>query len=224
MIHYDGFAEQYDAMVKQGGPRKVYGYIIHELSLETELKDKTICDLGCGQGELAHALSQRGAYLTGVDYSKALLSLAKSLTGEVNWIHDDAMTLQSIPDESFDIVTSSVMLMDVPDHHAVFNQSYRILKSGGIMIWIVMHPCFQSPFSHPLEDGARKVYQYAPQFWKSHGSGTLRSTLGAYHRSVAQYLNDFMKTGFELKRVLEPGYETAYHSVISHFGALGYKK
>jgi ubiquinone/menaquinone biosynthesis C-methylase UbiE len=223
LINYDLFAEQYVAMVEQGGPRKVYKYIIEQLKLETNVGRKTICDLGCGQGELAYQLNKLGAIVTGVDYSRALLEYAKNLTDQVNWVRDDAMTLRSIQDESFDIVISSLMLMDIPDHQAVFNQSYRILKPGGMMIWMIMHPCFQSPFSHPLEDGSRRVYQYAPQFWKSHGNGTLRSTLGAYHRTISQYINDFMKAGFAIKRMLEPGYETAHQSVIAHFGALGVK-
>jgi ubiquinone/menaquinone biosynthesis C-methylase UbiE len=137
-----------------------------------------------------------GGVATGVDFSRALLIYAQNLTDQVNWIQEDAMTLRSLQGESFDIVTSSIMLMDIPDHKAVFEQSCRILKPGGIMVWLVMHPCFQSPFSHPLEDGSRKVYQYAPQYWKSHGDGTLRSTLGAYHRPISQHINDFMKTGF----------------------------
>jgi len=224
MLNYDLFAEQYDAMVKNGGPRKAHQFIIEQLQRETDLAGKNVCDLGCGQGELAHRLSLLGAIVTGVDFSQKLLSFARTLTDQVQWVHDDAMTLSSIRDERFDVVVSSLMLMDVPDHMAVFRQSYRILKPGGMMIWLVMHPCFQSPYSHPLEDGSRRVYQYAPQFWKSHGNGTLRSTLGAYHRPISHYVNDFMEAGFSLKRLLEPECETAFQSVIHHFGALGYKK
>lgn len=224
MINYDLFAEQYDDMVKRGGPRKVYDYIIEQLQLETDLSGKTICDLGCGQGELAFLLHELGAKVTAVDYSQVLLSYAQKLTDQVNWIQDDAMTLRTICDESLDIVISSLMLMDIPDHKAVFQQSYRILQSGGMMIWLIMHPSFQSPFSHPVEDGSRKVYQYAPQYWKSHGEGTLRSTLGAYHRPISHYLNDFMEAGFVAGRILEPGCETAFDSVIQHFGVLGWKR
>lgn len=60
--------------------------------------------------------------------------------------------------------------------------------------------------------------------WKSHGTGTLRSTLGAYHRPISQYINDFMESGFVIERILEPGCETAFQSVIQHFGVPGRKK
>ena len=52
------------------------------------------------------------------------------------------------------------MLMDGPDFHKVFQSSYRILKPKGIMIWVIMHPCFQSPHSETLEDGSRKITNY----------------------------------------------------------------
>ncbi|XEC94278.1 class I SAM-dependent methyltransferase [Paenibacillus tarimensis] len=223
MINYDLFADGYLKMVKSGGPRKAYKCIIDQLKLETEIAGKKICDIGCGPGELAYELGTLGATVTGVDLSGILLGYARSLTDQVDWIQDDAMRLDSMKDESVDIVVSSLMLMDVPDHAAVFRQSRRILKPGGIMIWIVTHPCFQSPFSHPMEDGSRKVYQYAPQYWKSHGKGTLRSILGSYHRPISQYINDFMNTGFSLERIIEPEAESAFHSVPMHFGALGYK-
>jgi len=231
MINYDLFAEQYDAMVKHGGPRKAHRYLIEQLNLEMNVAGKTICDLGCGQGELAYQLSNLGAVVTGIDASQKLLSYARGLTGQVNWVCEDAMTLSSVPDESFDAVVSSLMLMDVSDHLAVFKQTMRILRPGGIFVWMVMHPCFHSPFCGLQDDGSRIVSQYAPQFWKSEGQGTLRSVLGSYHRPISQYVNDFMKAGFILDRFFEPHYEIKPSSAAkripdmpNHFGALGRKK
>jgi ubiquinone/menaquinone biosynthesis C-methylase UbiE len=221
MLNYDLFAEQYDAMVKKGGPRKVHDFIIDQLKEETELKGKMICDLGCGQGELAHKLSIVGAKVTGIDRSQKLLSHAKNLTDQVNWVEGDAMDLSAFQDGAFDIVISSIMFMDVPDHQAIFNESYRILKKDGIMIWVVMHPCFQSPFCLSMEDGSRNVSQYASQYWKSNGKGTLRSVLGAYHRPISQYVNDFMKSGFALDRIFEPDFE---RNLPDHFGGIGRKR
>ncbi|WP_199618211.1 class I SAM-dependent methyltransferase [Paenibacillus alkalitolerans] len=223
MAEFDTVAGLYLEMVRKGGPRKAYEAIIKELSCETGLNGKRICDIGCGPGELAFRLCNLGGIVTGVDSSAILLSHARNVTDQVEWMEDDAMTLGKIQDETFDIAVSSLMLMDVPDYESVFKQSYRVLKHNAIMIWLVMHPCFQSPFSHPEDDGSRKVYQYAPQYWKSKGNGTLRSIAGSYHRPVSYYINNFMKTGFALLRTFEPGSETAFESVPMHFGAIGRK-
>lgn len=230
MINYDAYAEQYREMMMRGGQRRAYAFIIRELEQALGLAGRSVCDLGCGQGVLADEMTKRGALVTGVDLSSRMLEYAVALTDKVHWIQGDALALpEELQDASFDIVTACLMLMDVPDHDAVFKESYRLLKPGGAMIWVIMHPCFQSPFSHPTEDGAKKVYQYAPQFWKSEGIGTLRSTLGSYHRPVSQYVNDFMDNGFGRIRLYEPGSEAAapknHHiaDVPDHFAVLGYK-
>ncbi|WP_282937878.1 class I SAM-dependent methyltransferase [Paenibacillus sp. RC67] len=224
MAQYDSFAEQYHEMVQNGGPENAYRYIIAQVEALSDLHKQKICDIGCGQGELSSRLSLLGADVTGVDLSSALLQYAHAKTEQVNWVQDDAMELQHIQEASYDFVVSSVMLMDVPDHRRVFQACHRILKPEGIMIWVIMHPCFQSPFSHPLGDGSRKVVQYAPQFWKSAGTGTIRSTLGAYHRPLSTYINDFMAAGFSLLRVDEPErLNTSVDQLPSLFGATGRK-
>jgi hypothetical protein len=93
------------------------------------------------------------------------------------------------------------------------------------MIWVIMHPCFQSPFSFPLGDGSRKIMQYAPQYWKSEGIGTIRSTLGAYHRGLSNYINDFIAAGYSIMRVDEPERDDKTIDVLpSLLGVVGMKK
>lgn len=228
MAQYDGFALQYREIVNKGGtggPEPSFRYIEDQLSRLSGVSGKSVCDIGCGQGQLSVRLAETGANVTGVDLSSEQLAYAKASSGQITWVQDDAMNLSSLPDESFDYAVSSVMLMDVPDHRAVFSAAYRILKPGGSFIWVIMHPCFQSPFSHPLGDGGRNVSDYREQFWKSQGQGTIRSTLGAYHRPVSVYINDFMQTGFELIRVDElDRLEPTVDVLPGHFGAVGRKR
>lgn len=224
MSEYDAFAETYNEMVSAGGPEGSYRYILQQLQSHSVIDGLKVCDVGCGQGEFADRLSKLGAEVTGVDVSGKLLEFARRKTDQVAWVLDDAMSLRQVGDNVFDIVTSSVMLMDVPDHKKVFEAAYRILKPNGMMIWVIMHPCFQSPYSYPLGDGSRKISRYDEQFWKSEGTGTIRSTLGAYHRPLSRYLNDFLASGFSLVRVdeLERDNKTVDH-LPSMFAAIGIK-
>lgn len=226
MAQYDQFAEQYNDMVVSGRSESSYRYILEQVRNFTSEQGYIvkICDVGCGQGELSSRLASLGAEVTGVDLSRNLLDMASKRTDNVKWILDDAAVLSKIPDSEYDFVISSVMLVDVPSHEEVFKASCRILKPGGIMIWVITHPCFQSPYSYPLGDGSRRISDYARQFWKSDGQGTIRSTLGAYHRPLADYLNDFIAAGFTPLRVDElERSDTSVDSLPLLFAAVGRK-
>jgi ubiquinone/menaquinone biosynthesis C-methylase UbiE len=202
---YDHFAKTYDEAIRRKTPiiERSYRFILDQLGAVDD--EKRICDLGCGQGELSRRLAEKGAKVTGIDYSKQLLLLAQEYLGseKVEWIRDDAQRLSKVKSEKFDFVVSNLMLMDVADHEAVFQSAHRILVEKGLMVWVIMHPCFQSPHSETLDDGARKIMNYTAQWWKSAGVGTLRGTLGAHHRPIEQYINTFLAAGFQLKGIKE---------------------
>lgn len=234
MKGYDLFASTYDDMIrKKSAINEVcYQFVLSELAGAGR---KKICDLGCGQGELSRRLAEAGGVVTGIDFSQKLLDIAQNYPSSVSidWIHDDAQELKKVPSEQFDIVVSNLVLMDVPDFQKVFQSSYRILKHDGIMIWIIMHPCFQSPHSETLEDGARRITNYSEQWWKSNGIGTIRGTLGAYHRPLENYINSFMAAGFRLKLIREltipkeiplEGRQISHHEIPPLFAAIGIKE
>ncbi|GIP41042.1 class I SAM-dependent methyltransferase [Paenibacillus sp. J31TS4] len=223
MAQYDAFAEQYNEMVETGRSEAAYRYVLEQLR-PLGLEGMQGCDIGCGQGELAVRLERLGAAMTGVDLSGRLLDYARRKSGGTAWVQDDAMTLASLPDGAYDFSVSCVMLVDVPDHRSVFAAASRILKPGGTFVWIITHPCFQSPFSAPEGDGSRRIREYTPQFWISSGTGTIRSTVGAYHRPLADYVNSFLEAGFTLLRVDEPARpDAAVDRLPLYFGAIGRK-
>ncbi|WP_062104358.1 class I SAM-dependent methyltransferase [Bacillus niameyensis] len=234
MDGYDVFADTYDNVIRKGSPvnELAFNFVIDQLH---DIKGKQICDLGCGQGELSRRLTQNGGIVTGIDFSKKLLKLALDYpcSDTINWVEDDAQKLSKIESEKFDIVVSNLMLMDVPDFQKVFQSSYRILKHQGIMIWVITHPCFQSPYSETLEDGSRRIVMYEDQWWKSNGKGTIRGTLGAYHRTLENYINSFISTGFKLKHIREltisrdiplEGQQISHYEIPPLLGVIGIKE
>lgn len=67
----------------------------HYVSIVSELKAKSVLDVGCGTGSLACLLSERGIQVTGVDPAQASLDFArkKENAHKVRWILGDATTL-----------------------------------------------------------------------------------------------------------------------------------
>lgn len=229
MGHYDKWATQYNSVVDNEVTKKTgiietsYQFVTDQVSMVSSGSEMKICDVGCGQGELSFRLYKQGARVTGVDVSQKLLEYAIKKTDKIDWICDDATVLCKLSKDSFDVVVSNLMLMDVPDFKAVFESSYRVLVPGGRFVCVIMHPCFQSPFSYPLEDGSRNVSTYSAQYWKSKGDRTLRSTLGAYHRPISHYINKLLESGFSIVHLDEPLTKGSVSSVPSLFGIVAQK-
>jgi len=95
----------------------------------------TVLDLCCGTGDVALALARRGATVTGIDFSHAMLDVARrrhAPTG-VQFIHGDAMQLP-FPDASADIVTVASGLRNVADVDRALAEWRRVLRPGGRLV------------------------------------------------------------------------------------------
>lgn len=97
--------------------------------------DVRVLDLCCGTGDMAFALRRRGkdAWITGVDFSRAMLKLAATksdATCSIRWIEADALRLP-FPDGSFDLVTSAFGFRNLADYDAGLREIRRVLKPGG---------------------------------------------------------------------------------------------
>ncbi len=180
-----------------------------------DVADLRVCDLACGDGYLARALATRGAHVTGIDLSKKLLAHARRQSPQANitYIRDDARTLTSVADASFDVIICNMALMDIPDLDATMKTVHRIIKVGGTFVYCILHPCFETPFHannppHELDDAgnvvAIRITQYSTEGkWFSDGSG-IRGTLGSIHRMLSTYLNSLIQAGFTIAELQEP--------------------
>lgn len=189
----------------------------YEEILGDRLVGARVCDVACGEGYLSrHLLGLGAGEVVGVDLSEALIETAEQRRSEdrLSFMVDDAQRLTTQADGSFDIAVCQMALMDIPDHKATFKSVRRILKPGGIFVFSLLHPCFETPFKLPderptLEDEtgnpvALLVRRYGTEgHWQSGGDG-VRGHMGAYHRTLSTYLNDFISAGFRLDRLEEP--------------------
>ena len=179
------------------------------------VRSVALCDLACGEGHLARALAQQGAQVTGVDLSSNLLAHARrqSQGMGITYVQDDAQELRQVAAASFDVVVSNMALMDIPQIDRTFAAVQRILRPGGRFIFTLLHPCYETPLHVPeraydVDDQgnfvAVRVYRYAEEGrWYSGGTG-IRGTHGAYHRTLATYINTLIATGFAITHLTEP--------------------
>jgi SAM-dependent methyltransferase len=89
-----------------------------------------VLDLCCGHGVVAAELHSRGASVTGLDFSDAMIALAKINVSDVEFVQGDAMEMD-FPDHSFDAVTIGFGVPHFPDHLRGLKEAARVLKPGG---------------------------------------------------------------------------------------------
>ena len=93
-------------------------------------EDTNALDLCCGHGNVAAALAAAGARVTGLDFSRAMLEMARAAVPEARFVEGDAMDLP-FADTSFDAVTIGFGMPHVPDPPRVLAEARRVLRHGG---------------------------------------------------------------------------------------------
>ncbi len=91
-------------------------------------------DVATGTGAVARLIAQRGADVTGLDLSPALIETARAETEAANLsVHFDVGDAEALPyeDASFDGVVSTFGVMFAPDHSAVARELARVCRPGG---------------------------------------------------------------------------------------------
>ncbi|HEV7677882.1 MAG TPA: bifunctional demethylmenaquinone methyltransferase/2-methoxy-6-polyprenyl-1,4-benzoquinol methylase UbiE [Candidatus Dormibacteraeota bacterium] len=101
----------------------------------TGLRDgDTALDVCTGTGKLARLLERRvgpRGTVIGVDFSTAMLDVARAHVAAVDFREGDATTLQGIDDSSVDAVTVAFGLRNVADRPAAMRAALRVLRPGG---------------------------------------------------------------------------------------------
>lgn len=165
-----------------------------------------LLDVGCGGGIHALAFAEQGWTVTGVDLSPAQLELARARGVDV--VEADATELP-FEDDCFDAGVSMFTHTDVDDFAATIRETARVLRPGGKLVYLGIHPCFVGPhaFVHDrdvpeLHPGYRDTsYRTeAPGIW---GEG-IRAKVGATHLPLGVFLHTFIDAGLAFERFEEP--------------------
>jgi len=125
-------------------PRMSFGTAHHETTemmiewtLETDLKNKTVLDMGCGTGVLAIIASKKGASeVVAIDndewaYNNSLENIKRNNTTDIDVYQGDASLLGN---KKYDIIFANInrniLLKDLPAYVNCLNQNGMIFLSG----------------------------------------------------------------------------------------------
>jgi len=95
-----------------------------------------ICDLGCGPGQIARYLADRGASVVGVDLSDGMLAQARRLNPDVVFQQGDMRALTTVRDGAWAGIAAFYSIIHIPRAQltAALTELRRVLQPGGLLL------------------------------------------------------------------------------------------
>ena len=132
---YDRVAEEY--------ARHLYDELQHK-PLDRQLLDRLaarvgaagiVCDLGCGPGQVARYLRDRGIAVCGLDLSPAMVAQARRLNPDIEFIPGNMLALP-VEDETWAGIAAFYAIVNFPpgDLVPVMREMRRVLQPGGCLL------------------------------------------------------------------------------------------
>ena len=171
-----------------------------------------ILDAGCGEGYLARELAARGGLVLGVDSSQRLIEAARDLASP--GVASPIFEVQDVSDldlksGTFDLVVCNHLLNDLPDPTGPIGELSRVLKPGGRLAALLLHPCFygdrasRSDSEHTGPGLAYFSLREISQQLQVDGI-TSPAKVNSYHRPLEFYVRSFRDADLWLTDLQEP--------------------
>lgn len=171
------------------------------------LEGKVLLDAGCGSGIHLQEYLKRGCVCYGVDISEDMIKLAKENCPESNLKVGSVYDLE-FPDETFDIVTASLVYTCVEDLDSAFKEIKRVLKSDGLFIFTMTHP-INYMFRDSEKDVFVPTHDYFDKSVLYRNIAKSGEKFPDYCRTMQDYFRFFLDNGFILRDFVEN--ETKYY-------------
>ena len=179
-----------------------------------DVRGKRVLDIACGQGFFSRVLNAAGAQVTGADIAPELITIAKKLgPAGITYLVAPAERIP-LPDASFDAGMCVLALQNIKDLSGTMAQASHLLKTNGVFVIVLNHPCFRIPrHSHwgfdadarPADGEAgvqfRRIDRYLSETSipvQMHPGSDPGVTTLSNHRPLQVYMKELAKHGFAL--------------------------
>lgn len=110
---------------------------------------ENILDLAAGTGASSAVLASSGAHVVAADLSEGMIEVGRQRHPDIEFVQANALDLP-FDDDSFDTVTISYGLRNIPDTTRALKEMLRVTKPGGTVVIL--------EFSTPPNQWFRKLY------------------------------------------------------------------
>jgi len=184
---YNNFHSKYSENLEE--QNELSNKLFHEI-INFDLKNKKLLDVGCGDGSDLAILAKAGAKVFGIDPSIEFLKKAQD--NNPTGIFKEGVG-ENLPAEnaSFDVVVSKWAMQTSTDVPKVLSEMARVLKKGGMMIFLSKHPWMQ--WMEKVRDYGHGVDYYEQKIVTSNIYGG-KIFLKEPSHTIGEYFNtDFFK-------------------------------
>jgi SAM-dependent methyltransferase len=132
---YDSVAEHYASEYFEELARKPFDCQLLDEFAQSVKGEGIVCELGCGPGQVARYLKDRGVNMRGIDLSPAMVRVASHLNPDIPFAPGDLSALD-LPDDSLAAVVLfySIIHLKREDVTRALQEMNRVLASGGKLL------------------------------------------------------------------------------------------
>lgn len=200
-------ASWYDELAQRQGTEFHQAVVIPGvLRLLALTKGERVLDQACGQGAVTLALHKVGAEVTGVDLSKRMVEMARQRSPRsLRYLVADARKLDALEAGSFDAVVSVLAAQNIDPIAPVFSEAARLLRRGGRLVVVLLHPAFRIPRQSSWQfDERRKLMMRATDRYLTPLSIPIdahphrrpeQQVTWTYHRPLQDYVRALAQAG-----------------------------
>lgn len=130
---FDGVAERYDLMdaLMTGGMDHVWMTALRKAA--DPRPGERILDLAAGTGASSAVLAKAGAEVVACDLSEGMIEVGRARHPDIEFVQGDALNLQ-FEEASFDAVTISWGLRNIPDPQRALREMARVVRPRGRLV------------------------------------------------------------------------------------------
>jgi SAM-dependent methyltransferase len=133
---YDRVAAEYAAQYGNELAHKPFDLKMLDLLAERVGPGEVICDLGCGPGQVAAYLHDKGHRAVGIDVSEGMTREAAALFPGVRFQQGDMLELRDVADGGFGGIAAFYSLIHIPPEQRgrALAEMRRVLRPGGVLL------------------------------------------------------------------------------------------
>ncbi|OLT34138.1 hypothetical protein BJF79_33725 [Actinomadura sp. CNU-125] len=171
-----------------------------------------VLDAGCGEGYVARTLAAQGADVLGVDVSQGLIDAAAAAPppggdGSLSFVR---ASVDDVPaaDAEFDLVVCNHLFSHLHDPTSAIGEFARVLRSGGRLVVLTLHPCFYVENSEQGAGNSVSASSYfrprgVDQYFNVDGLES-PSMITSWLRPLEYYSGTLRDSGFVIADLREP--------------------